>query len=118
MSTNNRPLCQVCSKRPAAVNYKLNSRTYYRSRCDSCVRKDKKLPIPKPKWLESGYKKKSQCEKCGFKAKYKEQLFVYHVDGNLNNIDQINLRTICSNCQYEISKEGLGWRRGDLVPDY
>jgi hypothetical protein len=30
----------------------------------------------------------------------------------------LNLKTICANCQYEIAREGLGWRQGDLTPDY
>ena len=118
MNMQTRPLCRTCSSRPAAVNYSRKDKTYFRSRCDSCIRKGKRLPRPKPRWIESGYKKKLLCEKCGFKAKYKEQLFVYHIDGNLNNIDQLNLKTVCANCQFEIAKEGLGWRQGDLVPDY
>jgi hypothetical protein len=113
-----RKLCQICGKKPVAVNYRMHGKTYYRSKCDTCCRKKRNLPVPKPKWMLEGYKKKTQCEKCGFKAKYKEQLFVYHIDGDLNNVKQQNLKTICANCQYEISREGLGWRQGDLVPDY
>lgn len=113
-----RPLCQACSKHPAAVNYIRGEVTHYRSRCSGCIRKGRKLKPQHPGWMGAGYKKKPQCEKCGFKAKYKEQLFVYHIDGNLNNNAQSNLRTICANCQYEVAKEGLGWRQGDLVPDF
>lgn len=112
-----RPLCTICNKRPVAVNYKRNEITYYRKRCDSCIRKKKQIPVPKPKWLEHGYKKKILCERCGFKAKYKEQLFVYHIDGNLNNTALTNLKTICANCQIEIAKSKLGWVQGDLTPD-
>lgn len=113
-----RSLCVACGKKPAAVNYKRNNKTYYRSRCDSCIRKKFKKVAPKPGWIKAGYRKKVACEKCGFNAKYKEQLFVYYVDGNLNNNHQLNLKTICANCQYEIAKEGLGWAQGDLIPDY
>ena len=113
-----RPICEICGRKPAAINYKMHGKTYYRRRCDTCIRKKKKLPVPIPSWHKIGYKKKPHCEKCGFKAKYKEQLFVYYVDGNLNNNTQLNLKTICANCQYEIAKEGLGWRQGDLVPDF
>lgn len=113
-----RSLCAVCGKKPCAVNYKQGDKTYYRSRCDSCIRKKKKLAAPVPSWHKVGYKKKPHCEKCGFKAKYREQLFVYYVDGNLNNNNHLNLKTICANCQYEVAKEGLGWRQGDLVPDF
>jgi len=73
--------------------------------------------MPKPNWVKTGYRKKPHCEKCGFKAKYKEQLFVYHIDGNLNNTSTFNLKTVCANCQYEIAHDGLGWVQGDLVPD-
>ena len=113
-----RPLCTVCNKKPVAVNYKLHGKTYYRGRCDGCCRKKRKLPLQTPKWMLEGYKKKPHCEKCGFKAKLKQQLFVYHVDGDLNNNSVLNLKTVCANCQYEVAQEGLGWRQGDLVPDY
>lgn len=113
-----RPLCAVCKKKPAAVNYIRNKITYFRSRCDSCIRKKKKIFAPVPQWVSSGYKKKPTCEKCGFLFKYKEQSFVYHIDGNLNNVNLINLKTVCANCQIEISKTGLGWAQGDLVPDF
>ena len=78
-----RPLCAACNKKPAAVNYTKDKITYFRSRCDSCIRKKRSIPVPIPQWIKSGYKKKPMCEHCGFKAKYKEQLFVYHVDGKI-----------------------------------
>ena len=101
-----------------AINYKMHGKTYFRKRCDTCKRKKKNIAPPQPSWAKAGYKRKPHCEKCGFKARYKEQLFVYYTDGNLNNNNHLNLRTICANCQYEIAREGLGWRQGDLVPDY
>jgi hypothetical protein len=113
-----RKICEICGKKPVAVNYKMHGKIYYRSRCDTCIRKKKSKQAAKPRWLSDGYKKKPHCEKCGFKAKLKEQLFVYHIDGDLNNTKPLNLKTICANCQYEIAREGLGWRQGDLVPDY
>lgn len=113
-----RPLCAACGKKPVAVNYTRGDRTYYRSRCDSCIRKKRNVSAPVPQWLKAGYKKKLTCERCGFKAKYKEQMFVYHIDGNLNNTALANLKTVCANCQIEIAKEGLGWRQGDIIPDF
>ena len=113
-----RPLCKSCGKIPAAVNYKRNGIHHFRSRCTSCLRKDRRLRPHQPNWMLKGYKKKPHCEKCGFKAKLKEQLFVYYIDGNFNNNNILNLKTICANCQYEVAREGLGWRQGDLVPDY
>lgn len=112
-----RPLCVICNKKPAAVNYRLNDVTYFRKRCDSCIRKKQGVKGPVSNWITAGYKKKPQCEKCGFRAQYKEQLFVYHVDGNMNNVQYGNLRTVCANCQIEISKNRLGWIQGDLIPD-
>jgi hypothetical protein len=113
-----RPLCKFCGRMPAAVNYRRGDTTHFRSLCSACIRKGKKAKTQTPSWALSGYKKKPHCEKCGFKAKYKEQLFVYHIDGNLNNSNHANLRTICANCQYEVAREGLGWHQGDLVPDF
>lgn len=112
-----RPLCSICNKRPVAVNYRRNDTVYYRKKCDSCIRKKRLLPAPRPRWLEKGYKKKNLCERCGFKAKYKEQLFVFHIDGNLNNTALSNLKTVCANCQIEIAKSKQGWVQGDLTPD-
>jgi hypothetical protein len=113
-----RNLCVACGKNPVAINYKRGDKTYFRTRCDRCIRRKKNVPAPRPKWLASGYRKKPVCEHCGFKAKFKEQLFVYHVDGNLNNTALSNLKTVCANCQIEIAKSGLGWAQGDLVPDF
>lgn len=113
----NRPLCQACSKRPVAVNYKRGSKTYFRTRCDSCIRRKKGIPMPKANWMKHGYRKKLQCEKCGFESKFKEHFFVYHIDGDLNNCSHSNLKTVCANCQISLSKQNLGWVQGDLVPD-
>jgi hypothetical protein len=112
-----RALCAACGKKPVAVNYIRDNVTHYRTRCDSCIRKKRKKPAAIPQWVRSGYKKKNQCEKCGFHSRYKEQLYVFHVDGSLNNVKPANLKTVCANCQIEIAKEGLGWQQGDLIPD-
>ena len=113
-----RLLCTVCGKKPCAINYKRGDKTYYRSRCDTCIRKKKKLPVPVPSWHKIGYKKKPHCEKCGFRAKYKEQLFVYYVDGNLNNVDWVNLKTVCLNCRPVVYKSRLPWKSSDPVPGF
>ncbi len=113
-----RPLCSACHKHPAAVNYHgKNGTVYYRSVCDVCKRRKKGVKPPVPSWAAAGYRKKPHCEKCGFKAKYPDQLVVYHIDGNLGNASLMNLKTICCNCQVEVHREGLGWRQGSLVPD-
>jgi hypothetical protein len=106
-----RPLC-TCGTKPAAVNYKKNGRTYYRSQCESCAN-GKGIA----RWYRSGYRIKSTCDKCGFKSPHKEVFAVFHVDGDLNNCRPLNLKTVCANCQRVLHKAGEKWRQGDLVPD-
>jgi hypothetical protein len=110
-----RPLCS-CGLRPAAINYKKEGRTYFRKKCEICLRHGG-VAYGFPKWYLDGYKQKDQCEKCGYKSKHKEQFNVFHVDGNQNNTRPNNLKTICANCQRVLHKEGVRWRQGDLVPD-
>ena len=110
-----RPLC-VCGKRPAAINYKKDGKTYYRKKCEQCLRNGAGHGIPL--WEQRGYVKKNVCEKCGFKSKHSEQFNVFHVDGNLENFRPNNLKTICANCQRIVQKEGIRWKQGDLTPDF
>ena len=112
-----RPVCTACNQRPRAVAYHRNDKIYYRSRCTVCIRKKKKLPVQTPRWESNGYKKKTQCDMCGFRARYAAQLRVFHIDGNLNNGAIRNLKTICLNCQIVADKDDLIWRPGDLSPD-
>jgi C4-type Zn-finger protein len=113
-----RTLCPVCNTNPVAINYVRDDATHYRTKCTSCLRKGKKLkPIP-PAWAKSGYKKSSQCEKCGFRFKLVEQSNVFYVDGNLKNNNWVNLKTICLNCQREIYNSRMGWKAGPIVPDF
>ncbi len=110
-----RGLCPCCRLKPVAVNYKKYGRTYYRGKCDQCGRKKKK-PAPAG-WLRSGYKKKEKCERCGFRVKFTEQSAVYHVDGNVENNDWMNLKTVCCNCEVEIKHTSLPWKPSELIPD-
>lgn len=112
-----RPYCQSCNKNPAAVNRKYNGKTYYRSRCSICIRRNKKARVPTPRWKTAGYKKKATCDRCGFKSVHHSQMLVYHVDGNLNNCSLVNLKTICLNCSADIKRLEFPWRPGDLAPD-
>jgi hypothetical protein len=43
---------------------------------------------------------------------------VYHVNGNLNDCELRNLKTICLNCSALIMRQDLPWQRGDLEPDH
>lgn len=113
-----RPLCPICNQRPVAINYYKNNNVHYRTKCDNCSRKRKKLKPKLPSWVRSGYKKKPHCDKCGFKAKLPEQLGVFYVDGNLKNTTWSNLKTICLNCQQEIFKSNLPWLTDPIQPDF
>lgn len=115
---NDRKLCAACHQRPAAINYKKNHKTHYRSVCDVCNRKGKKSKTIPPAWFLNGYRKKSHCEKCGFIHKIPEQTVVFHVDGDLKNNKWTNLKTVCLNCQQEIFHARLGWRPSPIVPDF
>ena len=113
-----RDLCPVCHNNPVSINYIRDDVTHYRNTCSACNRKKKKLkPVPPP-WVKSGYKKKPQCERCGFKMKHSEQSNVFYVDGNLKNNNWLNLKTVCLNCQQEVYKSRLAWKAGPIVPDF
>lgn len=113
-----RPICPTCNSRPVAINYIKEGVTHYRKQCDSCLRKGKKLKPKAPAWVLSGYKKKTNCEKCGFVAKVPDQLRVFYLDGKLKNNNWANLRTICANCAIEVSASRLPWKPSPIVPDF
>lgn len=113
-----RRLCGVCQQRPVAINYKRDGVTHYRSKCDFCNRKGRKIKPKPPAWFLNGYRKKPHCEKCGFKSKIPEQMVVFHVDGDLKNNKWSNLKTICLNCQQEIFQSRLAWKPSPIVPDF
>ena len=114
-----RGLCKTCNNKPVAINYTDTlGITHYRTQCDTCLRQGKKIKPVSPGWARAGYKKKPQCEKCGFVAKMFSQLNVFHVDGNLKNNDWVNLKTICLNCTEEIYKSKLKWNPSPPVQDF
>ena len=112
-----RPLCKVCSKQPAAINGYHHDKIYYRSRCNACIRRGRKLKPGVPRWQAAGYRKKATCDRCGFRARHASQLTVWHVNGDLTDAELRNLKTVCLNCIQEITRLDLPWRRGDLEPD-
>ena len=85
--------------------------------CAVCIDGKRKIKPPEERWKEAGYKKKNSCDLCGFRAKYAAQVLVYHIDGNCNNSQPKNLRTVCQNCVVEVQKSNSVWRPGDLTPD-
>ena len=113
----NRPLCKACRQRPCAINYHRDGRTHYRSRCEHCQRRKRGIRPPQPRWSLQGYRKKNQCDQCGFRARFSAQILVYHMDGRLTNCEPKNLRSVCQNCAVEVSRGDLPWRPGDLEPD-
>ena len=112
-----RPICKVCNQRVVAVNYTKEERVHYRSRCDVCIKKNKKLKPAEPQWKLAGYKKKPTCDHCGFRARYASQLLVYHCDGNLHNTNAANLRTVCLNCVEEVKRLDVPWFTEKLSAD-
>ena len=113
-----RPLCSKCKLRPSAFNYKRKGKIYYRSKCDQCIKESLGLKTGfKSSWEKAGYRKKSICEKCGFKSKHPAQMDVYHIDGNLKNASWNNLKTICANCGRIKAVEEIGWKQGSLIAD-
>ena len=113
-----RPVCEVCNSRSRAIAYHKYGRIYYRSKCNFCIRRNKKLKPVIPKWQSSGYKKKPTCDRCGFQARHHTQLTVYHVNGDLNDCETRNLKTICLNCIAEVVRLELPWRAGNISPDF
>ena len=113
----NRPLCEVCNKRFAAVNRHVKGKIYYRKKCDHCIRKNRNKKPAVPRWAEAGYQQKMSCDRCGFRAKSLKQTVVYHQDGDLNNCKLNNLRTVCLNCSVEVMQLDLPWKVGDLLED-
>lgn len=113
-----RPICNTCGKNHSAVNYNRAGVTHYRSMCDECGRKKNKLKPRSPKWQTKGYKKKAACDLCGFKSLFTSQMTVFHIDGNLENTDLVNLRSICLNCVEVVKKKEVNWKRGDLQVDH
>ena len=112
-----RPLCSQCQGNPAAVNYKLGDKTYYRKICASCARKGRRVK-QMPGWTKTGYKKKLVCERCNFKAKTTNQMFVFYIDGNLKNNNWVNLRSVCANCRIELNSAKTTWKESTIIANY
>ena len=113
-----RPLCTACRGNPVAINYRSGDKVRYRKVCSACARKGKRGKTTVAAWQRAGYTKKSQCEKCGFKCKTLQQMFVYYLDGNLKNNDWMNLKSVCANCSIDINSGKTGWKQSPLTPDF
>lgn len=113
-----RKICPSCNERPVAVNCRHGEKTYYRRQCDTCIRKGKGLKPKSPLWFRHGYRKKPTCDRCGFKSTSDRQMSVFHVDGDLKNVDWNNLKTICANCVIDLFQNGSKWRSSPSVPGF
>jgi hypothetical protein len=113
-----RPICRACNQRPVAVNYRRKDTVYYRKMCDNCIRRGRQEKAPVARWQSAGYKKKTVCDRCGFRSRYAGQLLVCHMDGRLTNTELSNLRTVCLNCTEEVRRLDVPWRPGDLQADH
>lgn len=113
----NRPICPACNRNPVAINYRKGNRVHYRTRCQSCINKNRNIRPPVPRWHIAGYVKKLVCDICKFRAKYPAQIQVYHRDGNLNNCELNNLRSVCLNCGIILQKQDSAWQTDDLGLD-
>lgn len=54
-----------------------------------------KIKYKRRPWL---HHRKEACERCGFIPEHPSQLDIDHMDGNRDNNDPLNLRTLCANC--------------------
>jgi len=111
-----RKICPVCKKYPVAINYYKHGRVHFRSTCTPCIHRGRRLKPEIPGWIKSGYKKRERCDRCTFKFRSPDQSKVYYTDGNTNNNNWANLKTICLNCQIEIA--GTKWKPAVIQPDF
>lgn len=111
-------VCKNCRNHPVTVNYNRNGKTYYRKICYYCIKKKKTEKEDFIQLLKrSGYKKKTICDRCGFKAKTTEQMEIYYKDNNKFNVMLNNLKSYCSNCIIEIRIDPTAANR-DIIADY
>lgn len=82
MDEAQRPTCRVCGVHPCERN---SRRSGWLTRCQTC----RKSP-------HAAFKKDA-CEQCGFTG-HRCQFDVDHIDGDRDNNDPENLRTLCANC--------------------
>jgi hypothetical protein len=91
-------LCLICGRNPVAIAGKTSTgRLRFKRRCEECIKRSRAVRLNS--FRDHILKhKKSKCEECGFEAQHPCQLDVDHVDGNRENSDPSNLRTLCANC--------------------
>ena len=111
-------LCQSCSKNPVTVNYVRNGKTYYRKKCYYCIKQKKQNKEQATQLLrKSGYKKKTTCDRCGFKSKTPEQIQIHFRDQNPYNVSISNIRSYCFNCIIEVANNPAADKQ-TILADY
>lgn len=90
-------LCKTCKIRPVRKAYKNKNtgKQYWKPECGRCYKK--RYGVSAKRRLKAGAKE-GICDECGFVAKHPCQLDVDHIDGNRDNDDPSNYRTLCANC--------------------
>ena len=95
-----RGVCVKCKDRPQTSKGTKEGITLYRAICWKCHADNNGRPngSKQRKRLKYTKFKKDTCEDCGFVPQHTCQLDVDHVDGNHDNNEPTNLRTLCANC--------------------
>jgi len=91
-------ICVICDKNKQTkrgIDPKTGN-PIYRNVCSSCFRRSKGIPIGRKKLTHQF--RKTICEACGFIPIHICQLDVDHIDGNHDNNNSDNFRTLCANC--------------------
>ena len=95
-------ICSVCG--PVRVRKRMGRKGGWR------CRKQARLHVAQKAWFQRDKArwalqrrpytahKKTACERCGFVPEHACQLDVDHIDGDHENNDPANLRTLCANC--------------------
>lgn len=65
--------------------------------CSECKRESRSVRLGRYREQKLAHKK-TACEHCGFVALHPCQLDVDHIDGNRDNNNPSNYRTLCANC--------------------
>jgi len=96
--------CKSKKQTPGSKCSKTGKRKF-RPWCDTCTRKRYNTKLNFSYQLH----KKGKCEECGFVPINPCQLDVDHIDGDHNNDNTLNLKTLCANChrlKTYLNKEG------------
>jgi len=105
-----RPICGQCGERPCERGFNaLKSgirKLYHRKLCTWC----REAASGRRRGVYRAHKK-VKCEECGFEPIHKCQLDVDHIDGNHNNNNIGNLKTLCANCHRLKTQINKDWEK-------